>query len=102
MTLKSRLATAAPAMVHNMISRRRPLVLRPVSPLKKGSMDAATMIGCRKNGRRFELACSSIKFQKTPLASRLKISFLAHHPPPAALVEKSWQFQEVLSACIHF
>ena len=48
MTLKSRLATAAPAMVHNMIRRRRPLVFRPVSPLKKGSIEAATMVEIRK------------------------------------------------------
>lgn len=36
-TLNKRLATAAAAMVHRMISRRRPLVFRPVSPFKKGS-----------------------------------------------------------------
>ena len=38
MTLKSRLATAAVAMVQSMISRSRPRVLRPVSPFRKGSM----------------------------------------------------------------
>ena len=37
MTEKSRLATAAPAIVQRMISRSRPLVFRPESPFKKGS-----------------------------------------------------------------
>jgi hypothetical protein len=42
-TLKSRLATAAPAIVQRMISRRSPRVLRPVSPFKKGSIDAVAI-----------------------------------------------------------
>jgi hypothetical protein len=37
MTEKSLLATAAAAMVHRMIRRSRPRVLRPDSPLKKKS-----------------------------------------------------------------
>ena len=53
MTLNRRLATAAAAIVHRMIKRRRPRVLRPVSPVKKGcnpagieldGVDVATMI----------------------------------------------------------
>lgn len=43
-TLNRRLATAAPAIVKRMINRRRPRVLRPVSPFRKGSKAAATMI----------------------------------------------------------
>ena len=42
-TLKRRLATAAAAIVQRMISRRRPLVFRPVSPFKKGSKTSAAM-----------------------------------------------------------
>lgn len=38
-TLNKRLDTAAAAMVHNMINRKRPRVFRPVSPLRKGSID---------------------------------------------------------------
>lgn len=42
-TLNKRLATAAAAIVHKMINRRRPLVLRPVSPFKKGSKTSTAM-----------------------------------------------------------
>ena len=41
MTLNNRLATAAAAMVQSIMSRRRPLVLRPLSPLRKGSIELA-------------------------------------------------------------
>ena len=40
MTLNSRLATAAAAIVKRITSRSRPRVFRPVSPLKKGSTEA--------------------------------------------------------------
>ena len=43
MTLNSRLATAAAAMVHKMINRNRPLVFRPVSPFKIGSKEVAAI-----------------------------------------------------------
>jgi len=36
-TEKRRLETAAPAIRHRMVSRRRPRVFLPVLPLKKGS-----------------------------------------------------------------
>lgn len=42
-TLNKRLATAAPAIVKRMISRRSPRVLRPVLPFRKGSIASATM-----------------------------------------------------------
>ena len=45
MTLNKRLATAAAAIVHKIINRSRPRVFRPVSPLKKGSMEAILLIG---------------------------------------------------------
>ena len=38
-TLNKRLDTAAAAMVQRIINRKRPRVLRPVSPFRKGSMD---------------------------------------------------------------
>ena len=38
MTLNKRLDTAAAATVHRMIKRSRPRVLRPVLPLRKGSI----------------------------------------------------------------
>ena len=43
-TLNKRLDTAAAAMVHNMINRKRPLVFRPVSPFKKGSIGVVAMM----------------------------------------------------------
>ena len=45
MTLNNRLATAAPAIVQRMMRRKRPRVLRPVSPFRKGSIEVTTMIG---------------------------------------------------------
>lgn len=44
MTLNRRLATAAAAIVQRMISRSRPRVFRPVSPLKKGSMESVIIL----------------------------------------------------------
>lgn len=44
MTLNRRLATAAAAIVQRMISRSRPRVFRPESPLKKGSMESAIIL----------------------------------------------------------
>ena len=48
MTLNNRLATAAPAIVVRMISRRRPRVFLPVFPFKKGSRAAATIFDAAK------------------------------------------------------
>lgn len=57
-TLNSRLATAAAAIVNRIIRRRRPLVFRPVSPFRNGSRTAATMMiqqmklmGCHQTAR---------------------------------------------------
>lgn len=54
-TLNSRLAIAAAAIVQRIIIRRRPRVLRPLSPFRKGSNPAATIVdavdeldGCRQ------------------------------------------------------
>jgi hypothetical protein len=43
-TLNKRLATAAAAIVHRIISRSSPRVFRPVLPLKRGSMENASAI----------------------------------------------------------
>ena len=43
-TLNSRLAIAAAAIVQRIIIRRRPRVLRPLLPLRNGSSPAATII----------------------------------------------------------
>ena len=43
-TLNKRLDTAAAAIVHKMINRRRPRVFRPVSPFKKGSIEVVAML----------------------------------------------------------
>lgn len=44
MTLNNRLATAAAAIVHNMISLSSPRVFRPVSPFKNGSTKVADIL----------------------------------------------------------
>ena len=44
MTLNSRLATAAAAMVKRITNRSRPRVFRPVSPFKKGSTEAGGIV----------------------------------------------------------
>ena len=89
MTLKRRLATAAPAMVHNMMSRRRPLVLRPVSPLKKGSIDAATMMECQKNA--LEAQVGLLKHQIPKDTSRLAAQDKLSESTALGPVEKAWR-----------
>lgn len=51
MTLNNRLATAAAAIVHKMISRSRPRVFRPVSPFKNGSMKVVDILIFQHNDR---------------------------------------------------
>ena len=55
MTLKSRLATAAAAMVKRMTSRSSPRVFLPVSPFKKGSTEVGG-IATGVNGKKGRLA----------------------------------------------
>lgn len=82
-TLNSRLAIAAAAIVQRIIIRRRPRVLRPLSPFRKGSNPAATMInavgefdGCRQ-GR-------SQKSERTDRVCGLKLSFPPRPPSSKA------------------
>ena len=64
-TLNRRLAIAAAAIVQSMIKRRRPRVLRPVSPFIKGSIeliapvdDIANMIKARITANNETASCS--------------------------------------------
>jgi hypothetical protein len=54
MTLNSRLASAAAAMVMRIISRRSPLVFLPVLPFKKGSIGATVIFAILLLKRRRE------------------------------------------------
>ena len=44
MTLKSRLATAAAAIVQRIITRRNPRVVRPLSPFRKGDIELVASV----------------------------------------------------------
>ena len=80
MTLNRRLATAAAAMVHRMIKRRRPRVFRPVSPFRNGSMDEATCIVKCPVVEQFGNLAPVVKnyFQKPDIVLRLKIKVQWH------------------------
>ena len=65
-TLNNRLETAAAAIVHRMINRRRPLVFRPVLPLKKGSIEATAMASrCEVKGKLYSIVIGSSKLSST-------------------------------------
>ena len=96
-TLNSRLAIAAAAIVQRIIIRRRPRVLRPVSPFRKSSNPAATIVdavgefdGCRQ-GR-------SQKSERTDRVCGLKLSFPRRPPSskssplPTTLTCLSWGY----------
>ena len=63
MTLNSRLATAAPAMVHRMINRSRTRVFLPVVPSRNGLRASAAIV----NGAALMFAGYFGELQKTDL-----------------------------------
>lgn len=82
MTLNKRLATAAAAMVQRIINRSRPRVFRPVSPLRKGSIENVSAIlflirGEESKGsqRLIRLAHSAhnVKSQISPMRLKIKV-----------------------------
>lgn len=90
MTEKSRAETAAAAMVQRITSRSRPLVLRPVSPLKKksppGSELSAAIVGgggggavrwtfslCTSEGRAAMLSNARLEVQLSLGSRALKV-----------------------------
>ena len=98
-TLNSRLAIAAAAIVQRIIIRRRPRVLRPLSPFKKGSNPAATIIdvvgemdecrqGSPQKSERTDRVCGSkLSFPPRPPSSKCSpspstLSFLRISPLP--------------------